>query len=267
MRQMHLPCTEDTEGDIGALIARILRRRSRELPLNTKLSFALLAYLIAPEGEARRFAIAKTLSDHLQAIHDSLRAAASTSETITGSSTDGTKVILASVLASHYPQKEWFRTAELFQTVIDIAHAPESGILGGPGVQKAADLLERHDSTPGERTYRNTWAKFQNVAHLLAAAAHLLDRAVESTGERFEEELLLPILFAPESVLALGKTYEIGGLQLVKEHGDLEPILNPLPVWQIPWSGTSPLPPLVRRRLSRQDIQFLRQERRSRPSQ
>lgn len=138
--------------------------------------------------------------------------------------------------------------------LVDMSYDKRIELRGGPSISKAVDLLEAAKKTPSHTLYRRAWAKFRNVAHLIAASTIIASQAQE-TGAREAGVIIKVILLAPEAVLALAAGYQDFGLQH-KSHGQKESVLPSDTLWRLP-SSLMGKPLLWSRRLMKEQMDFL----------
>jgi|GraSoi2013_100cm_1033763.scaffolds.fasta_scaffold70625_2 hypothetical protein len=150
-------------------------------------------------------------------------------------------------------EKKWNRTAEIIQTVVDIAAEPRANARGRASLSKAMDLLECEPHQRGRSQLAFAWSEFRDVAHLLAARAYLRRYANEHSQS-----------LASDSLLVLAAAYQDFGLTF-RSQGQNESILSPKTLWRVPtWLNIRPIAAPPARPLREDQIRFLTSERRAR---
>jgi hypothetical protein len=127
-------------------------------------------------------------------------------------------------------QREWPRVADIFHTIIDIAHEKRIEVRGGPSISKAIDLVEDAQQLPGRSQLTAVWSSFRDVAHVITASAYLAHCALKAEDPG---AILSAMLLAPDIVVPLAGAFQQFGLA-TKPHGRDVPILNPETLWRIP---------------------------------
>src|SRR6478672_7332320 len=100
------------------------------------------------------------------------------------------------------------------QMVVDIHYDNRGPIRGGASISKALDVLQNYNALPVKSRLSQDWSDFRDVAHLVAAAAAIAAAGKERTEQEEAAAVLSPLLFVPEVVLALGRSYQQFGLSL-----------------------------------------------------
>jgi len=175
--------------------------------------------------------------------------------------------------------REWRRTAELFQSVIDIdKDKVANAAQGGASLGKAADLVafrvqqsaKSKGETPprmGRTSLLGTWQEYRDVAHFIAAADILAregnKRLRESDEGQYNIDLYDAVLTAPDALLRAALAYQNFGLTYFP-HSRSDPLL-PSSLWQIPERmGIKPAQlPIIT--LTDEDRDFLASKRRAQP--
>jgi hypothetical protein len=99
---------------------------------------------------------------------------------------------------------------------------------------------------------------------LVAAAAAIAAAGKERTEQEEAAAVLTPLLFVPEVVLALGRSYQQFGLSF-RPHVGPDPILPRNTLWCIPDQDAAAVLPLPVHRLSDADFDYLTKNRRAAP--
>jgi hypothetical protein len=119
--------------------------------------------------------------------------------------------------------------------------------------------LEAENKLPGRSQLSAYWSEFNDVAHLITAAAYLAHRA-RKQDEAQVNSILGAFLLAPEIVLALGFGLQCFGLT-TNPHGQDRSILDSESLWRIPDSFASAQPPIIVRQLSERQLELLKERR------
>jgi hypothetical protein len=159
-------------------------------------------------------------------------------------------------------QHRWPRVADVMQMIVDIHHDKRGPIRGGASISKAMDVLQNYNALPVKSRLSQDWSDFRDVAHLVAAAAAIAAAGKERTEQEEAAAVLSPLLFVPEVVLALGRSYQQFGLSL-RPHVGIDAILPRNTLWCIPDEEDAPVLPLPVRRLTDTDFDYLSNKRRA----
>jgi len=243
----------------------------------------LLSYMIWPNAELKR--------TQWVDVHSTFQSWGN--EAIAGGNPPGFVTLLAVTKALRTPElselydhltkiqfREWRRTAELFQSVIDIdKDKVTNAAQGGASLGKAADLVafrvkqsakSKNEYQPrmGRISLLGTWQDYRDVAHFIAAADILVregNRHLREVGEEQHHIDLYDAVFtAPDAVLRVALAYQKFGLTYFP-HSRNDPLL-PSSLWRIPERmGIKPaqLPFIT---LSDEDRDFLASKRRAQPA-
>jgi hypothetical protein len=137
------------------------------------------------------------------------------------------------------------------------------------GVQFAAEQASLKHTTclrgtplPRKSQLSKDWSDFRDVAHLIAAAASIESHGRDRTGKEEASAVLTAVMLVPEVVLALALAYQRFGLTF-RPHGRDVPILPPETLWRVPDAEDAPILPLLIRRLSDADLEYLSKKRRA----
>jgi hypothetical protein len=159
-------------------------------------------------------------------------------------------------------QQRWLLVADIFQTIVDMAHEDSIVLRRGSSISKAIDLCELERGLPGHSQLRKAWSDFRDVAHLLTASAYLAHKGLAHSGTADHASILNAIWVAPDAVLALAGGLQDFGLQPKSIRGEA-PILRPETVWRIPAHVVPEKPFIVFRRLTQAQLEFLNTRRAS----
>lgn len=168
-------------------------------------------------------------------------------------------------------QVEWARIGDIFNLHHDIKTGAHQERRGGASIGKAIALAAAQTKSRGssEANLWQTWARYKDVAHLVAAATMVTADALERTKIKSFGDFglswsqLQPFLITmmlPDLVLSVGLHLQEYGLAHVP-HGREEPMLDPETLWRIPDDiNVRPMEPPVRK-LNREAVQILGQRR------
>lgn len=227
------------------------------------VSLLLTAYVAWPNDEARRESF---LATYLARSEASVRTVAKgvpaeTSEKIAFEKFGGVGAVLRPAF-EHLTeeiaqvQRRWLLVADIFQTIVDIAHDDQIDLRRRSSISKAIDLCENEGGLPGHSQLRRAWSDFRDVAHLIAASAYLAHSGLADAASASEASILKAIWIAPDTVLALAAGLQDFGLQ-AKSVRKETPILRPDNLWRIP-AGLAPEKGfIVFRRLTEAQLAFL----------
>ncbi len=156
-------------------------------------------------------------------------------------------------------QRRWLWVADIFQLIVDMDYDECAVLRGGTSISKAIDLCECEPNLPGHSQLRGAWSELRDVAHLLAASAHLAHEGLARAGAH-DASILKAIWIAPDAVLALACGLQEFGLQpkpIAKEPS----ILRPDKLWRVPENQAPAKPFIVFRRLTEAQRDFLNSRR------
>lgn len=158
-------------------------------------------------------------------------------------------------------QRRWVLVADIFHMIVDVAHDDRITLKGGPSISKAIELCEMEHKMPGHSQLRDAWADFRDVGHLVAASAYLAHEALVKVPGH-EASIMKAVCIAPDAVIALASGFQEFWLQ--RYLGRKEPrTMQQGNLWQIP-SGLMPEEPfIVFRRLTEEQLEYLRTRRAS----
>jgi hypothetical protein len=149
-------------------------------------------------------------------------------------------------------QRRWILVADIFHMIVDMAHDDRISLKRGPSISKAIELCELQHRMPGHSQLRNAWSDFRDVGHLIAASAYLAHEA----------SILKATWIAPDAVIALASGFQEFCLQHDlgrsekgnTRRGDL---------WRVPSVLMLQAPFVVFRRLTEEQLEYLRTRRAS----
>jgi len=255
-------------------LQRLRTLESRSYP---QISFLLAAYMMWPNNELKRdswmaISIGRLIHNSgpvLTAPNQSSRDESSRSEAGTTHEDRAWQAFarfggLAAALRPAFEQltgeiadiaARWPRVADIFQTIIDMNYDDRITLRGGPSISKAIAVCELHQATPGRSQLAAAWSEFHDVAHLIAAGAYLAHYGGGQGGS-----ILDAVFVAPDALLAMAAGMETFGFNL-KPFGQQAPILKLGTLWRIPPEWLPENPFLPSRRLTDEQIAFLKERR------
>ena len=158
-------------------------------------------------------------------------------------------------------QRRWLLVADIFHKIVDMAYDERIGLKRGPSISKAIELCEIEYTMPGHSQLRNAWSDFRDAGHLIAASAYLAHEALAKTPGH-EASILEALWIAPNAVIALAGGFQEFWLQ--HHAGKKEPLTMQLDsLWRIPSSLMPEVPFIVFRRLTEEQLEYLRTRRAS----
>ena len=168
-------------------------------------------------------------------------------------------------------QIEWARIGDIFNLHHDIKTGAHQERRGGASIGKAIALAAAQTKNRGssEANLWQTWARYKDVAHLVAAATVVAGDALERAkvksfggfGLPWSQLQSFPLtMMLPDVVLSVGLYLQEYGLAHVP-HSKEEPMLDPETLWRIPddMNVTAMAPPI--RKINREAIHILDQRR------
>jgi hypothetical protein len=156
-------------------------------------------------------------------------------------------------------QRRWLLVADIFHKIIDMAYDERIGL--SPSISKAIELCEIEYTMPGHSQLRNAWSDFRDAGHLIAASAYLAHKALAKTPGH-EASILEALWIAPDAVIALAGGFQEFWLQ--HQSGKKEPVtVQRDSLWRIPSSLMPKAPFIVFRRLTEEQLEYLRTRRAS----
>ena len=159
-------------------------------------------------------------------------------------------------------QRRWLLVADIFQMIVDIAHDDRIALRRGSSISKAIELCEIERIMPRHSQLRKAWSDFRDVAHLIAASAHLAHEGIANATAAREASILKAVWIAPDAVLALAAGLQEFGLQ-PKAVRKESPILRHDKLWRVPPEHLPNKPFVVFRRLTDKQLEYLRTRRAS----
>ena len=155
-------------------------------------------------------------------------------------------------------QRKWLLVADIFHKIVDMAYDERIVLDGGPSISKAIEVCEIEYTMPGHSQLRNAWSEFRDVGHLIAASAYLAHAALAKTPHA--ASILKALWIAPDAVIALACGFQEFWLQ--HDSGkEARQTLQHDNLWQIPTGLIPEKPFIVFRRLSEEQIEYLRTRR------
>jgi len=266
MRGMNLPKLSVSANSLEQCVELYLERLSTDDFIRPDVSLLLTAYMAWPNEEAERDSFVATcqarsiIADTDNGDGSAPKVAAS-GEPILVEKFGGLRAIantafdyLSGKIA--HMQQRWLLVADIFQTIVDMAHEDSIVLRRGSSISKAIDLCELERGLPGHSQLRNAWSDFRDVAHLLTASASLAHKGLAHSASAHQASILNAIWVAPDAVLALAAGLQDFGLQPKSIRGEA-PILRPEMVWRIPAHVVPEKPFIVFRRLTQAQLDFL----------
>jgi hypothetical protein len=269
MRIMNLPNLHTQLNSPDECVRTYSERLQADNAPSPHVSVLLTAYLAWPNDEDRRNSFVASYLARVRAPAQKLA-----NEPVTDSSANinfemfGGINAIASAAFEHltgeisHVQRRWLLVADIFQVIVDTAYDKRAVLRGGPSVSKAIDLCECERALPGHSQLRGAWSELRDVAHLLAASAHLAHQGLARAGAAHEASILKAIWIAPDAVLALAYGLQEFGLKPKRKQKE-SPILSPEGLWRVSDSHKPEKPFVVQRRLSDAQLDFLSTRRAS----
>jgi hypothetical protein len=159
-------------------------------------------------------------------------------------------------------QRRWLLVADIFQLIVDMAYDDRITLRRGSSISKAIELCEIERTMPGHSQLRKAWSDFRDVAHLIAASAHLAHAGIANETTAHEASILKAVWIAPDAVLALVAGFQEFGLQ-PKGVRKESPILRQDKLWRVPPELLPNKPFVVSRLLTEGQLEYLRTRRAS----
>jgi hypothetical protein len=267
MRTMHLPAISIAAQSHEACIELYFDRLSANEAFWPDASVLLTAYLAWPNDEERRNSFVATSLARLRSLSAEVTADSADDskksiclETFGGLSAVAKPAFDQLTAEISQIQRKWLFVADIFQMSVDMAFDERIALRRGASVSKAIDVCEIERGPPGHSQLRAAWSEFRDVAHLLAASAHLAHEGLAHTGPSNESSILNAVWIAPDVVLALAYGLQEFGLR-PKPVRKESPILKPDTLWQVSDSYKPEKPFVVFRRLSDTQLEFLNSRR------
>jgi hypothetical protein len=215
MRGMNLPKLTVPANSLEQCVKLYLERLSTDNFLRPDVSLLLTAYMAWPNAAAERDSFVATYQARF--VHEVAEATAddeSAAEVAVSAEQSlferfgGVKAVARSAFG-HLSgeiaqiQRRWLLVADIFQMIVDIAYEDRIALRRGPSISKAIDVCELERGLPGHSQLRGAWSDFCDVAHLLAASAHLAHEGIVHSATGHQASILNAIWVAPDVVLAL----------------------------------------------------------------
>jgi hypothetical protein len=159
-------------------------------------------------------------------------------------------------------QRRWLLVADIFQLIVDMAYDDRIALRRGSSISKAIELCEIERTMPRHSQLRKAWSDFRDVAHLIAASAHLAHEGIANATAAREASILKAVWIAPDAVLALAAGLQEFGLQ-PKAVRKESPVLRHDKLWRVPPEHLPNKPFVVFRRLTEKQLEYLRTRRAS----
>jgi hypothetical protein len=159
-------------------------------------------------------------------------------------------------------QRRWLLVADIFQLIVDMAYDDRIALRRGSSISKAIELCEIERTMPRHSQLRKAWSDFRDVAHLIAASAHLAHKGIANAIAAREASILKAVWIAPDAVLALAAGLQEFGLR-PKAVRKESPILRHDKLWRVPPEHLPNKPFVVFRRLTEKQLEYLRTRRAS----
>jgi hypothetical protein len=267
MRIMNLPKLSVGQRSADECVNTFLERLPGGEPLWPHVSILLTAYMSWPNDEQRRNGFVATCLTRLGiSSEEGPKNPPLDSQVNAALERFGGMNALASVAFDQLSaeiaqiQRRWLLVADILQLVVDMAYEERAVLRRGASISKAIDLCECEQGLPGHSQLRGAWSEFRDVAHLLAAGAHLAHQVNARASAAEKESILNAIWIAPDSLIALAYGLQEFGLQpkpIAKESS----ILRPDELWRIPANQAPAEPFIVCRRLTEAQRDFLNSRR------
>jgi len=266
MRTMNLPELPALPTSPDECVKTYLERLPADDALWPHVSLLLTAYMAWPNDEVRRGSFVAT---YLARSEGSVRGEVSempaeAREKVTIEKFGGIGAVaqpafdhLSAEIAQM--QRKWLWVADIFQMIVDMAYEDRIALRRGSSISKAIDLCEIENGLPGHSQLRKAWSDFRDIAHLIAASAHLAHEGLANPATAHEATILKAIWVAPDAVLALAAGLQEFGLQPEATRGE-SLILQPDMLWRIP-AGVPEKPFIVFRHLTETQLAFLNTRR------
>ena len=272
MRAMNLPDLPIKAQSVDDCVTEFLGRLSADEYLSPDVSLLLTAYMTWPNDQpARDSFMATFLARHVEKpIPNSLDDRAVTDicksehvarfEKFGGLRAVARRAFQQLTEEVGRVQSRWILVADIFHMIVDMAHDDRISLNRGPSISKAIELCEMEHIMPGHSQLRNAWSDFRDVGHLIAASAYLAHEALVKVPGH-EASILKAVWIAPDAVIALASGFQefwlrhdLGKTKGEYPQGDL---------WRIPSVLIPQAPFIVFRRLTDEQLEYLRTRRAS----
>ena len=270
MRAMNLPTLPIKAQSADDCVGEYLRRLPDDEPPWLNVSLLLTAYMAWPNDELTRDSFVATyLARFVEASSQNTpegQAAANIPQSLECARFEkfgGLRAIAKPAFQRltdeiEQVQRKWLLVADIFHKFVDMAYDERIVLNGGPSISKAIELCEIEYTMPGHSQLRNAWSEFRDVGHLIAASAYLAHAALAKTPHA--ASILKAVWIAPDAVIALACGFQEFWLQ----HGSGKKARQTIQrdnLWQIPTGLMSEKPFIVFRRLTEEQIEYLRTRR------
>jgi hypothetical protein len=274
MRFMNLPELPVGPHSLEDCIRVYLKRLPADDALWPRVSLLLTAYMAWPNDEPKRDSFVATyLARFIQnsageTSRDMSAANVPTSQDWVAFENFGGLGAVAKPAFDHLSeeiaqlQRRWLLVADIFQLIVDMAYDDRIDLRRGSSISKAIELCEIERTMPGHSQLRKAWSDFRDVAHLMAAGAHLAHEGIVNATAAHEASILKAVWIAPDAVLTLAAGFQEFGLQ-PKAVRKEPPILREDKLWRVPPQHLQNKPFVVCRRLTENQLEYLRTRRAS----
>jgi len=273
MRSMNLPELPIRAHSADDCVGEYLRRLPADEPLRPDVSLLLTADMTWPNDEPVRDSFAATYLARIMEKSDLNRVLDQPATDIRRSQDWARFEKFGGLRAVAKPafqqlteeigqvQRRWLLVAHIFHKIVDMAYDDRIALKRGPSISKAIELCEIEFTMPGHSQLRNAWSDFRDVGHLIAASAYLAHEALVKTPGH-EASILKALWIAPDAVIALASGFQEFWLQ--HHSGKNSPVaIQRDSLWRIP-RGLMPKEPfIVFRRLTEEQLEYLRIRRTS----
>jgi hypothetical protein len=274
MPVMHLPQLPVRPGSVDKCVSLYLNRLPADDALWPRASLLLTAYMAWPGDEPKRDSFVATYlarfiqNSAAETSRDMSAANVPTSQDWIAFENFGGLGAVAKPAFDHLSeeiaqlQRRWLLVADIFQLIVDMAFDDRISLRRGSSISKAIELCEIERTMPGHSQLRKAWSDFRDVAHLIAAGAHLAHEGIANATAARDASILKAVWIAPDAVLALAAGLQEFGLQ-PKAVRKESPILRHDKLWRVPPEHLPNKPFVVFRRLTEKQLEYLRTRRAS----
>jgi hypothetical protein len=274
MPVMNLPQLPVGPGSVDKCVSLYLNRLPADDALWPRASLLLTAYMAWPGDEPKRDSFVATYlarfiqNSAAETSRDMSAANVPTSQDWIAFENFGGLGAVAKPAFDHLSeeiaqlQRRWLLVADIFQLIVDMAFDDRIALRRGSSISKAIELCEIERTMPGHSQLRKAWSDFRDVAHLIAAGAHLAHEGIANATAAREASILKAVWIAPDAVLALAAGLQEFGLQ-PKAVRKESPILRHDKLWRVPPEHLPNKPFVVFRRLTEKQLEYLRTRRAS----
>jgi hypothetical protein len=271
---MNLPQLPGGPGSVDKCVSLYLNRLPADDALWPRASLLLTAYMAWPGDEPKRDSFVATYlarfiqNSAAETSRDMSAANVPTSQDWIAFENFGGLGAVAKPAFDHLSeeiaqlQRRWLLVADIFQLIVDMAFDDRIALRRGSSISKAIELCEIERTMPGHSQLRKAWSDFRDVAHLIAAGAHLAHEGIANATAAREASILKAVWIAPDAVLALAAGLQEFGLQ-PKAVRKESPILRHDKLWRVPPEHLPNKPFVVFRRLTEKQLEYLRTRRAS----